>query len=122
MKKLIKCNNVVITSLIIIGTFIVFFYLYVYGYRNEGFINIPGRRTFWDQKNDIENQNAPTYAPLNPPANGTYHDCDVLTTYGQTACINGVTMEHIKCKWNSSPTSYSGQSVQMSTGGKCYTP
>jgi hypothetical protein len=126
MKKLTKCNNVMITSLIIIGTFILFFYLYVYGYRNEGFINISGKRTPWDKKSDIETQiatqNAASYPALNPPANGTFSDCGLLTEYGQSACINGVTKEHIKCKWNSSPTSYSGQSVQMSTGGKCYIP
>ena len=122
MKKLIKCNNVVITSLIIIGTFIVFFYLYVYGYRNEGFINIPGRRTILDQKSDLETQNAPVYPTNPPPTNGKFHDCDVLTTYGQATCNNGVTMEHIKCKWNSSPTSHTGSSVQISTGGVCEMP
>lgn len=58
MKKLTKCNNIVITSLIVIGTFIIFFYLYVYGYKNEGFINFSGRRTILDQKSDLESQNA----------------------------------------------------------------
>ena len=50
MKKLTKCNNIVITSLIIIGTFLLFFYLYVYGYKNEGFYNFNGRRTIRYQK------------------------------------------------------------------------
>jgi hypothetical protein len=120
MKKLTKCNNVMISSLIIIGTFIVFFYLYVYGYKNEGFINISGRQTIRDQKSS---PSSPTYPTSNNiPQNGTFHDCNVLTTYGQSTCNNGVTMENIKCRWNSSPTSYSGSSVQMSTGGICEMP
>jgi hypothetical protein len=121
MKKLTKCNNIVITSLIIVGTFVLFFYLYVYGYKNEGFYNFNGRRRLGDYKNILENQNAPTYPSKPIPTNGTFHDCNVLTDYGQGACNNGVTMEHLKCKWNSSPTSYSGSSIQMSTGGICET-
>ena len=121
MKKLTKCNNVVITSLIIIGTFLAFFYLYVYGYKNEGFINISGRRTIGDIKNDVDNKNNPTYASKQVPQNGKFHSCVVLTDYGQEICNNGITMEHLKCKWDGSPTSYSGSSVQMSTGGKCVT-
>ena len=121
MKKLKKCNNIVITSLIVIGTFIIFFYLYVYGYKNEGIINFSGKQTIIDKKNNLENQNAKIYPSKPIPTNGTFHNCDVLTDYGQTTCNNGVTMEHLKCRWNSSPTSYSGSSIKISTGGICET-
>jgi hypothetical protein len=124
MKKLTKCNNVVITSLIVIGTFIVFFYLYVYGSNNEGFINIGGSPNIGDKISEIKskhNNNNVTNSTNSPPTNGKFHGCGVLTEYGEQACINGVTMENIRCKWNSSPTTYSGSSIQMSTGGECVT-
>ena len=117
---MIKCNNIMITSLIVIGTFIIFFYLYVYGYKNEGFNNFSGKRTIGDYKNNLEKPTT-TNSSKHIPTNGTFHECDVLTDYGQGPCNNGVTMEHLKCKWNSSPTSYSGSSIQMSTGGICET-
>jgi len=118
MKKLTKCNNVMITSLIVIGTFIVFFYLYVYGYKNEGFNNFNGRQTSGDKIQPIINNQR---KPLAAPQNGKFHDCGVLTSYGEATCNNGITMEHIKCKWDGSPTNYAGSSVTMSTGGKCVT-
>jgi hypothetical protein len=59
----------------VIGTFIVFFYLYVYGYKNEGFINFDGNQTIWDKKNDLENKlndiKVSNQAPLNPPPKNT---------------------------------------------------
>jgi len=123
MKKLTKCNNVVITSLIVIGTFIVFFYLYVYGSNSEGFNSIGSSPSIGDKISEIKSKhnNNITYPEKDIPTNGKFHSCGVLTDYGQQACNNGVTMENIRCKWNSSPTTYSGSSIQMSTGGECVT-
>jgi hypothetical protein len=121
MKKLTKCNNVVITSLIVVGIFIILFYLYVYSFNNEGFINIGSSPNIRDKISEIRSNNAVTYAKKDIPENGKFHSCDVLTDYGQEACRNGVTMENIRCKWDSSPTTYSGSSVKMSTGGQCVT-
>jgi hypothetical protein len=122
MKKLSNCNNIVITTLIIIGTFIVFFYLYVYGYKNEGFINFDGNQTVWDKKNDLENKlndiKVSNQQSLKVPSNPV-SSCPLLTTYGKDACLNGINKEKIKCKWNGSPTTYSGSSITMSTGGQC---
>jgi hypothetical protein len=123
MKKLKSCNNVVITSLIVIGTFIVFFYLYVYGYKNEGFINFDGNQTIWDKKNDLENKlndiKVSNQAPLNPPPKNT--NCGNLTEYGEEECNKHIDKQGIRCKWNSHLTSYYGGTVTNSQGGQCTT-
>jgi len=73
MKKLTKCNNVVITSLIVIGTFIVFFYLYVYGSNNEGFTNNSGNPKNKDKMSDSKSKNEVTYPSKTVPTNGKFH-------------------------------------------------
>jgi uncharacterized membrane protein len=99
--------------------------LYVYGYKNgnEGFYNFDGNRTIWDKKSDLENKIQPTInnqrKPLEAPQQIT--SCGNLTEYGENECIKHIDKQGIKCKWDSSPTSYSGSSVKMSTGGQCVT-
>ena len=115
MKKLSNCNNIVITTLIIIGTFIVFFYLYVYGYKNEGFINFDGNQTVWDKKNYLENKlNDIKYnklPPLEELQPRTYKSCDALTSRGASSCNSGITSTNQRCFWNNK--------VKNSQGGIC---
>ena len=198
MKILTKCNNVVTICLMVVGICIIFFYLYIYGYRNEGFYNYDGSNTYmnspygygynpygygsnsygygsnsynynpyeynpyvstgynydndsnshgsnsylsngyngyfdnsknswgynfdgnqtiWDKKNELENLlddiKVSQQKKLPVPSIGTYHSCDVLTSYGNNVCNSGITMEHIKCKWNNA--------VKNSMGGQCET-
>ena len=126
MKKLIKCNNVMINSLIIIGIFIVFFYLYSSIYSIEGFYNFDGTRTIWDKKSDLETKldkkRAEYERKVNPvptPQKGTYHSCGVLTSYGKSECNAGRTMEGQRCLWDTQPTNYQGGGITNSVGGTC---
>jgi hypothetical protein len=120
MKKLTKCNNVMINSLIIIGIFIVFFYFYTYSssYIIEGLYNFDGTRTNSDIKSDLENKIADKKAayqkktnPLPPLQAGTYKSCDMLTTRGESDCNVGKTSAGQKCFWNNK--------VKNSAGGIC---
>ena len=115
MKKLSKCNNIVTSSLIIIGIFIVFFYLYVYGYKNEGFINFDGNKTPGDVKSSLEGKlQAIKYnklPPLEELQPRTYKSCDALTSRGASSCNSGITSTNQRCFWNNK--------VKNSQGGIC---
>ena len=82
-----------------------------YGY------NYDGNQTIWDKKNELENIlddiKVSHQQPLHIPQIGTYHSCDVLTSYGNNVCSSGITMENQKCKWNNT--------VKNSMGGQCET-
>ena len=120
MKKLTKCNNIMINLLIIIGIFIVFFYFYTYSssYIIEGFYNFDGTRTKSDIKSDLETKIDKKKAdyqlknnPLPPLQAGTYKSCDALTTHGESQCNVGKTSTGQKCFWNNK--------VKNSAGGIC---
>jgi hypothetical protein len=107
-----------INSLIVIGIFIVFFYLYSSTYIIEGLYNFDGTRTNSDKLSDLQtkldNKRAAYERKVNPvptPQKGTYHSCDALTGYGESQCNAGRTMEGQRCFWNNK--------VKNSAGGIC---
>jgi len=87
------------------------------GNSNSWGYNFDTNQTIWDKKNELENLlddiKVSKQQPLHVPQIGTYHSCDVLTTYGNNVCSSGITMEHLKCKWNNT--------VKNSMGGQCET-
>jgi hypothetical protein len=113
-------------SLIVIGIFIVFFYLYTYTSSIEGFYNFDNTRTNSDIKSDLETkidkkkaEYQLKYNPLQPLPAGTYTSCNALTTRGESQCNIGKTNTGQRCFWNKNQKSYSGGSVTNSMGGIC---
>jgi hypothetical protein len=105
-------------SLIVIGIFIVFFYLYTYTNTIEGFYNFDNTRTMSDIKSDLETKIDKKKAayqlehnPLPIPQKGSYKICDALTSYGSTNCNAGMTSTGQRCFWNNT--------VNNSAGGIC---
>ena len=115
-----------INYLIVIGIFIVFFYLYSSTYVIEGLYSFDGTRTNSDIKSDLAtklDKQKSDYQrktnPLQPLQAGTYKSCDMLTTRGASDCNAGRTSTGQRCFWNNKQTNYQGGTVTNSEGGIC---